>query len=406
MKKFFTMMMAVLALLMTVASCSKDEPEVVTVSDVTLNKSAIALIVGHTEILTATVAPDNAEDKTLTWTSSLPAVATVDNGLVTARTKGTTLITVTSASGKTATCEVSVEFLVPTVLIPKGRFMMGSSSGAAVGTGTPDVDVNATPREPNRWDNEMQHWVTLTQDYYMSQYEITNAQYAAFLNDAGVDGSAANDAIQDGQILIEESTANNESWGNVDWGLHYTNNQWVPVAGYENHPVINVTWYGAKAYALWAGGDLPTEAQWERAARAGRENRPFGVGEGWTITGDMANFNGMGAYDFNNGGGYTDPNGLYVGSTTVGGSYAPNAYGVYDMHGNVAEWCDDWWIEYANYPTTIDPVSPDDDGLGKVQRGVFWGHGGAFCRTAFRGGTYADVTGPGTGVRIVFRAAQ
>ncbi|MDR1197515.1 MAG: Ig-like domain-containing protein, partial [Prevotellaceae bacterium] len=94
---------------MVCTSCSKDDPTPVQVSDVTLDKTTLTLIVGASETLTATVMPDNAADKTITWTSSATVVATVDasTGEVTAVTLGAATITA-AAGGKTATCEVTV----------------------------------------------------------------------------------------------------------------------------------------------------------------------------------------------------------------------------------------------------------------------------------------------------------
>jgi formylglycine-generating enzyme required for sulfatase activity len=405
MKKISASLLTALALLIMAASCSKDDPAAIQVSEITLSKTALSLLHGESETLTATIAPNNAEDPSLSWKSSVPAVATVDKGLVTARAKGMAIITVTSANGKTATCAVTVEYVVPTVRIPQGRFMMGSSDGSAVGIGTPGVDVDATPAEPTRWEMgiERQHWVTLTKDYYMSQYEITNAQYAAFLNAVGVDGTGAKADIQNGEMLLEPSRQHPD-FGDVDWGLHWSGNQWTPVSGYENHPVVFVSWYGAKAYALWAGGDLPTEAQWERAARGGIENRPFGLEDGWVLTGHMANINGVAAYDFNRGGQYVDPYGPSLRVTRQIGAYIPNAYGLYDMHGNVYEWCEDWYDDYSNLRGFTDPVCTE--GTGRVVRSSHYDSPAAYCRSAFRGGMYPQDVHPALGLRIVFPAAQ
>jgi formylglycine-generating enzyme required for sulfatase activity len=269
-------------------------------------------------------------------------------------------------------------YSVETVLIPKGTFLMGSSDGSAVGTGTPGTDPDATPAEPDRDFNEKQHRVTLAKDYRMSKYPITNAQYAEFLNDAGVDGTGARADIQDGQILIEASSDGH------DWGLHHNGSWWAPAAGYENHPVIYVSWYGAKAYAEWAGGDLPTEAQWERAARGGVENMPFGIGDGKELTGMMANMNDC------------------VSGTTAAGAcsaYA-NAYGLNDMHGNVWEWClDGYVVNHAHLPAT-DPV--DTTGLYRVLRGGYWYSNARYCRSAYRDAGYPDSRAGNVGFRVVW----
>ncbi|MDR1096993.1 MAG: formylglycine-generating enzyme family protein [Tannerella sp.] len=262
-------------------------------------------------------------------------------------------------------------YSIETVLIPKGTFLMGSS---AVGIGVPGTE-----------SNERQHRVTLTKDYYMSKYPITNAQYAGFLNHAGVDDTGIKADIQDGQILIEASS------GDYDWGLHYNGNRWEPAAGYENHPVIRVSWYGAKAYAEWAGGDLPTEAQWERAARGGVENRSFGIGDGKELTREMANFQEN------------------AGHTTAAGAYPDyaNAYGLYDMHGNVLEWCLDRWDDSSNHANLPSFTDPDDPvgiiGYRCVLRGGNWVFDARRCRSAFRSYGHPDIRSYYVGFRVVFR---
>jgi formylglycine-generating enzyme required for sulfatase activity len=361
---------------------------------VALDRSTLALVFGETATLTATIDPEDTFDKTLTWTSSAPEVATVTNGLVRAVAKGTATITAATANGKTATCEATVEFCILTVPIPAGTFLMGSSDGSAVGIGVPGTDPNATPAEPNRNFYETQHIVTLTRDYRMSVYPITNAQYAEFLNDTGVGSSGAKSGIQGGKTLI---------WAH-SWGVRYDAGRWAPATGYENHPVIEVSWYDAKAFAEWAGGDLPTEAQWERAARGGVENMPFGIGDGKRLTGAMANIDGRYPYDLDRGGAYNDPSGVYVGHTTAVGSYSAyaNAYGLYDMHGNVMEWCLDWYDSYASSPVT-DPVGAT--GSHRVLRGGGWYNNARSCRSAYRSydGNYPDDRADDVGFRVVFR---
>ena len=107
MKRNLILMTALIGL-MLLTNCSKDDPAPVTANEVTLNKTMLTLAVGESETLTATVKPDNAADKTVTWTSSTTSVATVTNGLVTAVAAGSTTITATTAGGKSATCAVTV----------------------------------------------------------------------------------------------------------------------------------------------------------------------------------------------------------------------------------------------------------------------------------------------------------
>jgi formylglycine-generating enzyme required for sulfatase activity len=373
---------------------------VVEIESITLDKTELTLAVGGSETLTATVTPDNAADETLTWTSSASGVASVDasTGEVTAVAKGEAIITATTANGKEATCEITVDYIVETVLIPKGTFLMGSSDGSAVGSGTPGTDPNATPAEPGRYGDETQHRVTLSRDYYMSKYPVTNAQYAAFLNAMEIDETGAKAGIQKGETLVSTNG------GPEDWDLHYSDGRWGTVGGYENHPVIYVSWYGAKAFAEWAGGDLPTEAQWERAARGGIENMPFGIGNGKVLTGAMANINGRYPYDFDRGGSYNDGNGVHAEGTTAVGSYPDyaNAYGLYDMHGNVFEWCLDKWDSNDNYAglSATDPLC--DTGTYRMLRGGYRGFNAQYCRSAYRFGNSPDYRHDSAGFRVVF----
>lgn len=381
----------VLLLLAVLSVGCSDNNDTVTVSEVTLDKTELELPVGVTGQLTATVKPDDAEDKTVTWSSDDTAIATVnENGLVTAISLGNAVITA-EAGGKTATCAVTVQYLIETVFIPAGTFMMGSPEN-----------------EPRRQTKETQHPVTLTQGFYMGKYEITNAQYAVFLNASGIGEAGRATVSYDGtsseELLVRISA------GNYNWGLEWRTDGWAPVTGYENHPVIFVSWYGAKAYADWAGGSLPTEAQWEYACRGGQtESLPFGIGNGKDLTGDMANFNGRYVYIYADGG-FTDlgeGGGPYAASTTAAGTYAnsyANGFQLCDMHGNVWEWCLDSWTG-ANYVTgsdhVTDPVSPDP-GIFRVYRGGSWFLQGQYCRSAYRSGEFPDFVDSSIGFRVVF----
>ncbi|MDR1879330.1 MAG: SUMF1/EgtB/PvdO family nonheme iron enzyme, partial [Tannerellaceae bacterium] len=185
-------------------------------------------------------------------------------------------------------------------LINKGTFMMGSLD-EEVGRGT----------------NETLHEVTISDDFYISRYATTNAEFAAFLNAEGVGSDG--EGIVDGygnQLLIVENTV---------MGLLWDNNEWKPVNGMGTHPVIHVTWYGAKAFADWVGMTLPTEAQWEYACRAGSQ-------AAWCF-GDDVNLLENYAWYYPSAGSTTHPV----------GEKSPNAWGLYDMHGNVCEWCSDWY---------------------------------------------------------------
>lgn len=256
--------------------------------------------------------------------------------------------------GNSVRCVKDASIPIPeisTALIPAGTFTMGS----------PETEVD-------RASDETQHQVTLSA-FRMSKYEITNAQFATFLNakSIGSDGIYAAGAYPT-QVLI------NASSGLSDWGLNYIGGQWIPVSGYENYPVINVTWYGASEYATFMGGALPTEAQWEYACRAGTTT-PFNTGD--CLTSLQANYNWVYPYST-----CTNTVTTYPGKTQAVGSYAPNGYGLYDMHGNVWEWCLDWYDKYPN-TNQVNP-SGSTEGTLRVLRGGNWGYDAVYCRSARR----------------------
>jgi len=257
---------------------------------------------------------------------------------------------------------------VAMVNIPAGTFTMGSPTS-----------------EVNHGSDETQFQVTLSA-FKMSKYEITNAQYAAFLNAKGIgsDGLYAAGAYPT-QALI------NASSGSYDFGLHYTGGQWVPAVGYENYPVINVTWYGSAEFATYSGGRLPTEAEWEYACRAGTVT-PFNTGA--CLSDAQANYNWT--YPYNT---CTNTNTTYPGTTQAVGSYAPNAYGLYDMHGNVWEWCSDW---YGTYPPTAQ-TNPTGalSGSSRVYRGGSWCSYAQICRSARRDVSRPDDSYSCIGFRLV-----
>jgi formylglycine-generating enzyme required for sulfatase activity len=237
---------------------------------------------------------------------------------------------------------------IETALIPAGTFTMGSPL-----------------TEPDRYDNEVQHQVTLSA-FRMSKYETSNAQFAAFLNakSIGSNGLYALGAYPT-QVLI---------YANSSWGLTWTGTQWQPVAGKENYPVVNVTWYGAQEFATYAGGRLPTEAEWEYACR-GNTTTAFSTGA--CLNNTQANYR----WDFPLTG-CSNTNTAYPNQTQAVNSYSPNAYGLYNMHGNVWEWCADW---YGDYPTAAqtNPTGPST-GTGRVIRGGSWDGYALYCRSAIR----------------------
>lgn len=241
------------------------------------------------------------------------------------------------------------------VKIKAGTFLMGSPGG-----------------EPNRQPNETQHSVTLTKDFYMSKYQVTNIEYAAFLNAVGVDETRKYTVTGYG----EQELFSLNQWWNVKW----ENSQWVPVRT-DNVPMINVTWYGAKAFADWLGGSLPTEAQWEYACRAGTTTA--------YSYGDAANSD----YMWYSGNSSSAPHPV--------GEKKANPRGLYDMHGNVYEWCLDkcsWPIADYGSSAVNDPVGTA--GTYRVLRGGSWNFIAQYCRSAFRDPDHPDYARNYVGFRV------
>ena len=223
------------------------------------------------------------------------------------------------------------------VMVKGGVFDMGSSNG-----GEDEIPV---------------HEVEMS-DFYMSKYEITHAQFIKFLNGINIspDGSVngityckINDGIS--PIVFE------------DGKFVFKATDFVP---YETVPIINVTWYGARAFANWAGGELPTEAQWEYAAKGGILAKSTIYAGGDELE-EVAEFGG------NN---YKHP-------MAVGGKM-PNELGIHDLSGNVWEWCSDWYDRQTYWgKDRMDPQGPDK-GEYKVNRGGSWACYARYCRTTNR----------------------
>ena len=249
-----------------------------------------------------------------------------------------------------------------TVLVNGGTFMMGSLSGTGFS------------------DEHPQHNVTVS-SFRISKYEITNQQYADFMNaiNANADGSVGGVEY----LSIASSSCQ----------ISYNGGSFVVDAGKENYPVIMVSWYGAKAYSEYYGGRLPTEAEWEFAARGGNSSN------GYTYSGSY-NIDDVAWYLDNS----TNPdNPMYSGrGTHTVGIKSANELGIYDMTGNVDEWCNDWYDSsyYGSSPSN-DPQGPAT-GTYRVNRGGSWSSDADNCRVADRDNFDPTSTYTSLGFRPVF----
>jgi formylglycine-generating enzyme required for sulfatase activity len=259
---------------------------------------------------------------------------------------------------------------VQMVLIKAGTFDMGSTAAT----------------DPDRDADEIQHKVTISKDYYLSEKAITNAQYCLFLNTTGVPKTG----IVGGKTLISRDD-------DYPWGVRHNGTTWVSEIGYADHPVIYVSWYGASAFCDWLSGKtgksyrLPTEAEWEYACRAGTKT-PFNTGN--TLTTAQANYDGRHPYNVPD-----DASGSHLDKTVEVWKYAPNGWGLYQMHGNVYEWCSDWFDDYPAGAIT-DPTGPTADQTLRVVRGGNWYSSAKYSRSAFRSVSPPDNRSSYIGFRI------
>jgi len=232
------------------------------------------------------------------------------------------------------------------VLVPAGAFWMGSEEGDA--------------------DEGPMHQAYL-EAFWIDKYEVTNAQYAEFLNATQLDPGRCG-----GHICADTKAENPDSH------LLYQGGRYVAERGYEDHPVTEVSWYGAQAYCKHYAKRLPSEAEWEKAAR-GTEGVTYPWGEQF----DPGKLNS----DYR------------VGDTAPVGSYpdGTSPYSAYDIAGNVWEWVADW---YDAYPGSA-YRSPFFGHKYKVVRGGSWNHPGDDARCARR-----DIAHPDRRLRVVgFRCA-
>lgn len=364
-----------------ITSCADKEKSDVSVNGISVEPSEIELSAGQSVKLAVSFYPENASNTSVMWFSGDDDVVTVDaDGTVHAVAAGNAVVTaIAEDGGYEAGCEVNVintgTYQGKLVRIDAGTFMMGSPAD-----------------EPGRYDNETLHEVTLTEDFYMTACEITNAEYAAFANSAGITQRAEGEITYVNLATGEEVTeiqkffydTMGEALEYARWGLTWNGTEWTPMEGYEDYPMVFVTWYGALAYAHWVGGTLPTEAQWEYACRAGTDT-VFPFGDDPTHLGDYAWYE-------DNSDGHTHPV----------GQKEPNAWGLYDMIGNVWEWCYDYMSDYPDYPVT-DPVGTvPDDYETCVLRGASYVFSPVITRSAMRFSHSAWRSFEQVGFRVVF----
>ena len=313
------------------------------VTEITLDKTNVSLELGSTAQLTANVFPDNAYDKSVTWSSSNTAVATVDNnGKVTPVKAGSATITAQSLSNSNikATCQIAVPddrtFTVGSVTfkmkhVEAGTFQMGSTEY-----------VNERPI----------HSVTITNDYYMGETEVT-------------------------QALWKEVTGNSPTTDGSSWSYTYGIG--------DDYPAYNISYEDVQKFIKELNSmtgenfRMPTEAEWEFAARGGNKSK------GYTYSG--SNSTGYVAW-------YT----MNSSKTNIVKTRNANELGIYDMSGNVREWCSDWFDTYSSSAQT-NPIGPST-GSYYVSRGGYYHSNFEYCRCTYRDKDTSSNRHNGLGFRL------
>jgi formylglycine-generating enzyme required for sulfatase activity len=217
------------------------------------------------------------------------------------------------------------------VMVKAGTFMMGTTDA----------------EEGSNYDERPRHQVTLTKDYWVSKYPVTQKQYRDAI------GTNPSDA---------------------DYGIG------------DNYPVNTVSWDEAVAFCNKVGGRLLTEAEWEFAARGGNKSNGY-IYSGSNTIGDVA------WYSDNSGGSTFHPVGQKL----------PNELGIYDMSGNVWEWVSDGFGDYPSGAVT-NPTGPASGISFRVYRGGSWGNGAWFCRVAIRHSISPSIRSGDLGLRVAFNS--
>ncbi len=261
--------------------------------------------------------------------------------------------------------------------------------------------------DPEGYDDELPLHAVLLDSFFMSKYEITNQQYCDYLNSAypaqlkvvsGVVYASSDDPCDYPYCDTTTSLSSSHiTWNGSSFGV---------VPDKEDHPMVEVSWYGSVAYCNWRSSEegkescynlstwvcdlakkgyrLATEAEWEYAARGGQHSPYYRYTWGDGIDGSMANYDVSGDPYETGDYPWTTPVGYYDGSQIPAGSDMANGYGLYDMAGNVWEWCNDWYDSDYYDTSPYDNPTGSVSGSYRVLRGGSWLLDAYDCRVANR----------------------
>ena len=297
---------------------------------------------------------------------------------------------------------------MPFARLPAGEFVMGNAE--AVEALQRDFPFEADKRVADLADEGPPHRVRITRDFFMGRHEVTVAQFRAFVQASG----HVPESIADGTggygynaAFAQDLDRKGDAFDGRDVRYSWLN---PGFAQGDDHPVVNVTFGDAQAMARWLSAKegrryrLPTEAEWEYACRAGGTTR-FQSGddpESLTRAGNLFDqdaarhwpkwapqaLKGRDGFDF----------------TAPVGRFAPNAFGLFDLHGNAWEWTADYYGEdyYAKSPVD-DPQGPAEGNV-RVRRGGSWHTWPVYARCSFRNWNTEATRYPLVGFRLVLEA--
>ena len=276
-------------------------------------------------------------------------------------------------------------------LIPAGEFVMGS----------PEAESKPTNAIAG---SEQQHRVKITKPFYIGVYPVTRGQFGKFVSAV----KYQTEPETDGHGAWGRDRGDRSLMGGMRPEFNWRNPGLIGNQQTDEHPVVSVTWNDAVAFCDWLSKTenkkyrLPTEAEWEYACRAGTKTA-YNFGD--ALNGTQANCNGNSPFP-----GSVTPKGPFVQVTTKVGSYKPNAWGLFDMHGNAAQWCADWFDSkyYANSPLE-DPSGPTNANpfaISRVVRGGGYCNPASDCRSAHRGGKPPKRGSDDTGFRVLLETAD
>ena len=284
------------------------------------------------------------------------------------------------------------------VLIPKGEFMMGSGESAEATAAFFNKTYGKDLVQADWFkDEHPQHRVRITKSFYLGTYHVTRGQFRQFVKDTGykTDAEKGENPGALGWDPDKKAFGFNAkySWRNA--GFEQT----------DEHPLVDVSWNDAVAFCKWLSRKegktyrLPTEAEWEYACRAGTTTRYYSADDPETLAkvGNVADATFKAKFPYEK---FTiKASDGYVFTSPVG-KFKPNAFGLYDMHGNAWQWCADWYgAEYYAASPADDPTGPDS-GDDRVLRGGSWVNGPDGPRSADRDWITPDFRDSTTGFRV------